>query len=110
MSDSLAPEQRVKAAQLLAATLEVNPHSEQLLLILFSTDDANAEELAATLDGLVNPAFPTTLGVTPPHFRPDYAERLRMVDILRAQEVDANVLANLDRAREQLVLLAAQPQ
>ena len=43
----------------------------------------------------------------PPHFRPDYAQRLRLVDVLLAQVTDANVLASLVRAREQLAAVVA---
>ena len=111
-ADSLSPALRVKAARLLAATLEVNPHGEQLLQALFASQDAGVRQLAAALDGLVNPSFPTTLGPSgtipaPPHFRPDYAQRLRLVDVLLAQVTDANVLASLVRAREQLAAVVA---
>jgi hypothetical protein len=113
MADSLDPALRVKAARLIAATLELNPHGEQLLQALFVSQDAGVRQIAAAIDGLVNPEFPTTLkqgGIIPPppRFRPDYAQRLRLVDILRAQVTDPSVLTSLDSAREQLSLRATE--
>jgi hypothetical protein len=99
-SDSLSGPLRVEAARLLAVTLEVNPHGGQLLQTLFTSQDADQKQLAAAIDGLVNP---------PPRVRPDYAERLQLVDTLRAQVTDPNLLANLDRAREQLAAQTEAP-
>ena len=109
MADSLSVTLRVRAARLLAVTLEVNPQGEQLLQILFVAQDADSRQITAALDGLVNPSLPTSLGVpVPPRFQTDYADRLRLVDILRAQVTDTNVLASLNNAREELVALTAQ--
>jgi hypothetical protein len=109
MADSLSAALRVKAARLMAVTLEVNPHGEQLLQILFAAQDADPRQIAAVLDGLVNPSIPTALGIpAPPRYRPDFVQRLRLVDILRAQVTDTNVLASLNSAREELVALATQ--
>ena len=108
-ADSLSPTLRVKAARLMAVTLEVNPHGDQFLQILVTAQDADPRQIAAAIDGLVNPSIPTALGIPAPlRYRPDYVQRLRLVDILRAQVTDTNVLTSLNSAREQLVALASQ--
>ena len=109
MADSLSVTLRVRAARLLAVTLEVNPRGEQLLQILFVAQDTDSRQIAAALEGLVDPSIPTTLDVAvSPKIRPDFLERLRLVDILRAQVTDTNVLSSLNNAREELVALASQ--
>ena len=110
-SESLTTAQRMRATRLLAATVEVNPRGARLLQALFTAQDIDPKLLARAIDGLVNPNFVTTLGIpSPPPYRPDYAERLRLVDSLRAQVTDTNVLASLDNAREELAALAGQAE
>jgi hypothetical protein len=95
------------ATRYLAATLEVNPDAEQLLRGLAADPNADARVLDAAVDGLANPNFPVTFGrVTtvpaPPHFKPDYPRRIRVLDSLRSSFTDDNARAYADQAKVEL--------
>jgi hypothetical protein len=97
----------VQATRYLAATLEVNPEAEQLLHGLAADPNADARVLDAAVDGIANPSFPVTLGrVTtvppPPHFKPDYSRRIRLLDSLRSSFADDNTRAYADQAKAEM--------
>jgi hypothetical protein len=97
----------VEATRYLAATLEVNPDAEQLLRGLAADPNADARVLAAAVDGLANPNFPVTFGrvaavPAPPHFKPDYPRRIRVLDSLRSSFTDDNARAYADQAKTEL--------
>ena len=96
-----------EATRYLAATLEINPEAEQLLRGLVADPNADARVLYAAVDGLANPSFPVSFGrVTavpaPPHFKPDYSRRLRVLDSLRSSFTDDTTRAYADQARADL--------
>jgi hypothetical protein len=96
-----------EATRYLAATLEVNPDAEQILRGLAADPSADGQVLDAAVDGVANPSFPVTFGrVTtippPPHFKPDYSRRIRMLDTLRSSFVDDNARAYADQAKAEL--------
>lgn len=97
----------VEATHYLAATLEVNPEAEQILRGLAADPNADVRVLDAAVDGLANPSFPVTLGrvatvPAPPHFKPDYARRIRVLDSLRSSFVDDSARAYADQAKAEL--------
>jgi hypothetical protein len=97
----------VEATRYLAATLEVNPDAEQLLRGLAADPNADVLVLNAAVDGLANPNFPVTLGrvatvPAPPHFKPDYSRRIRVLDSLRSSFADDNARAHADQAKVEL--------
>lgn len=106
-SNSLTLPNLVEATRYLAATMEVNPNAEQLLTGLAADPNADARVLYAALEGLANPSFPVSLGrrlpvAAPPHFKPDYQERLALLDSLRAAVADENFRARADQAKMEL--------
>jgi len=106
-SNALNPSNLVDATRYLAATMELNPIGEQLLRGLPTDPNLDAGMLNAAVDGLVNPNFPVTLGqsssiVPPPHFKPDYASRLRVLDALRSAVADENFHNSVDQAKAEL--------
>ena len=106
-SSSLTPANLVDATRYLAATMELNPIGEQLLRGLTADSNPDARMLSAAVDGLANPSFPVTLGrgsslPGPPHFKPDYALRLRTLDALRVAITDENFRASVDQAKTDL--------
>jgi hypothetical protein len=106
-SESLTPSNQADATRYLAATLEVNPLAEQLLRALATDPDTDMRVLSMALDGLANPAFPISFGretsvPAPPHFKPDYSARLRVLDSLRAAVTDESFRVHADQARTEL--------
>jgi hypothetical protein len=106
-SNSLTLPNLVEATRYLAATMEVNPNAEQLLAGLAADPSADARVLYAALEGLANPSFSVSLGrrlpvAAPPHFKPDYQERLALLDSLRAAVADENFRARSDQAKLEL--------
>jgi hypothetical protein len=96
-----------QATRYLAATLEVNPDAEQLLRGLAADPNADARVLDAAVDGIADPGFPVTFGrVTavppPPHFKPDYPRRIRVLDSLRSTFADDNARAYADQAKTEM--------
>ena len=89
-----------RAAQLLGATVELNPHAEELLLALVSNDPSWALMAAV---GLETPRFVTRLGMAPPaRMKADPALRLRILTSLRAAVTDETVAARLEEARAKI--------
>lgn len=112
-SSSLTLPNLVDATRYLAATLELNPVAEQLLRGLPTDPNLDARLLYAAVDGLSNPSFPVTLGraaaaVVPPHFKPDYALRVRVLDLLRTAVADENFRASVDQAKTELQMRWAE--
>ncbi len=97
----------VEATRYLAATLEVNPDAEQLLHGLAADPNADARVLNAAVDGLANPSFPVTFGrvvpvPAPPHFKPDYPRRIRVLDGLRSSFADDGARAYADQMKAEM--------
>jgi len=95
---------QVEATRYLAATMEVNPDVEQLLRALAADPATDLRLLRAAVDGLANPNFPVSFGrdvavTAPPHFRPDYAERIRLLESLRSSFTDEDLRAYIDQAK-----------
>ena len=106
-SESLTPPNQVDATRYLAATMEVNPIAEQLLRGLAADPNADVRGLYAAVEGLANPSFPVNFGrdasiSAPPHFKPDFSARLRVLDGLRAVVTDESFRAHADQARMEL--------
>jgi len=106
-SESLTLTNAMDATRYLAATMEVNPLTEQLLRGLAADPTTDARLLYSAVDGLANPSFPVSFGheasiPAPPHFRPDYPARLRLLDGLRAAITDENFRVHADQARMEL--------
>ena len=106
-SGALTLPNQVDATRYLAATMEVNPDAEQLLRALASYPNTDSRLLYAAVDGLANPGFPVSFGrelpvPAPPHFKPDYAARMRMLESLRSSSADDNLHAYLDQAKTEL--------
>jgi hypothetical protein len=97
----------VEATRYLAATLEVNPEAEQILRGLAADPNADVQVLDAAVDGLDNPSFPVNFGrvapvTAPPHFKPDYPRRMRVLDSMRSSFTDDSVRAYADQAKAEL--------
>jgi hypothetical protein len=93
-----------RATMLLAATVETNPRGAELLEGLAGNVDLVAEAVV----GLRSPEFSSRLirfpGVKPPpHFKPDYALRLRIAENLRQAVTDEAAAASLDQLRSNLM-------
>jgi len=102
-SSALNPAAKVRATMLLAATVETNPQGAELIESLAG----NAVLLEAALAGLGAPDFSSRLvrgtGITPPpHFKPDYALRLRIVENLRQAVTDETLGGVIERVRSSL--------
>ncbi len=103
-SGSLTVPSLVEATRCLAATMEVNPDADQLLRGLAADPTADLRVLYAAVDGLANPSFPVNFGSdaaipAPPHFRPDYALRIRLLESLRSSFTDESLRAYVDQAK-----------
>ena len=97
----------VEATHYLAATLEINPDAEQLLRGVAADPNVDARVLYAAVDGLANPNFPVSFAPVaevpaPPHFKPDYPRRIRLLDSLRSSFTDENIRAYADQAKTDL--------
>jgi hypothetical protein len=97
----------VDATRYLAATMEVNPDAEQLLRGLASDPNTDSRLLYAAVDGIANPVFRVSFGraapvPAPPHFKPDYAARMRMLESLRSSFTDNDLRAYIDQAKAEL--------
>jgi hypothetical protein len=102
-SKTLTASGKVRAATLLAATVEVNPRAADVLAGM-AGDGVLVE---AALTGLLQPDFPTRLArgtgiVPPPHFQPDYALRLRLLDHLRQAVTDETIGPAFEQVRQKL--------
>jgi len=97
----------VDATRYLAATMEVNPEGEQLVRGLAGDPTIDARLLYAAIDGVANPGFSVSLGhdtpiPAPPHFKPDYAGRMRLLESLRSSVTDDGLRAYIDQAKAEL--------
>lgn len=106
-SGALTPPNLVDATRYLAATMEVNPDAEQLLRGLVADANTDPQLLYAVVDGVANPGFPVSFGrelpiPAPPHFKPDYAGRMRMLVSLRSSVTDDDLRAYIDQAKGEL--------
>ena len=104
---NLPPPLRVQATRLLAATLEVNPHAEELVGTLVASPDADKQLASAALEGLANAAFSNafqqeTSVLAPPHFEIDYATRIKLIDAALALTADADWHGRLEQAKARL--------
>lgn len=92
-----------RATLLLAATVETNPRGAELLQSLAG----NAALVTAAVTGLGTPDFTSRLVRTPgikppPHFKPDYALRLRIAENLRQVVTDETVGSSLEQLQSNL--------
>jgi hypothetical protein len=106
-SGALTLSNRARATRLVAATIEVNPVAEQLLREMFADADTDPTLLYAALDGLADPSFASDFVQLnalqpPPHFAPDYAMRLRVLNDLTAEGANEQIDFLRERARAQL--------
>ena len=112
-SGSLTMPRLVDATRFLAATMEINPDAEQLLRGLAADPNADARVLYAVVDGLANPNFPVSFEPgaafpVPPHFKPDFAARIRMLESLRLSFTDADLRGYVDQVRAELQTRGAE--
>ena len=103
----------VEATRYLAATLEVNPDAEQLIRGVAADPNVDARVLCAAMDGLANPDFPVSFARSatvpaPPHFKPDYSRRIRLLDSLRSSLTDDNARGCADQAKAELQTRATE--
>ncbi len=103
----------VDATRYLAATMEVNPDGEQLIRGLAGDPAADARVLYAAIDGVANPGFPVSFGrdtpvPAPPHFKPDYAGRMRLLENLRSSVTEDDLRAYIDQAKVELQAHSAE--
>ena len=95
-SPDLNPASRQRAALLLGATVELNPHVEELLLALSGTDQSLA---GMAVVGLETPRFASRLGMTPAfRIKADYPLRLRILAALRATVTEESLVTRLEQA------------
>ena len=106
-SGALTLPNQVDATRYLAATMEVNPDAEPLLRALASDPTTDSHLLYAAVDGIANPVFRVSFGrglpvLPPPHFKPDYTARMRMLESLRSSVTDDDLRAYVDQAKAEL--------
>ncbi|HVM59420.1 MAG TPA: hypothetical protein VMV72_01005 [Verrucomicrobiae bacterium] len=106
-SGTLTPPNLADATRYLAATMEVNPEAESLLRGLAGDPGTDSHLLYAAVDGLADPAFRVSLAheipvPPPPHFRPDYAARMRLLESLRSSTTDDELRVYIDQAKAEL--------
>ena len=106
-SGSLTMPRLVDATRYLAATMEINPDAEQLLRGLVADPNADPRMLYAAVDGLRNPNFAVDFGPeavipAPPHFKPDFGGRIRMLENLRLSFTDADLRGYVDQVKTEL--------
>ena len=107
-SPTLTDAVKQRAAQLLGATVELNPHAEELLLALAGSAPTWAVWMVT---GMETPGFITRLGITPPTpFTPDFALRLKIVTDLRAAVTNESLAVWLDSARTKIAQRAGAAQ
>ncbi len=106
-SGALTPANQAVATRYLAATMELNPEAELILRGLVADANTDTRLLYSAVDGLSNPSFPVSFGRVapippPPHFKPDYGRRMRVLDNLRSAFTDETARAYADQARADL--------
>ena len=101
----LNPAGRQRAALLLGATVELNPHVEELLLALTGNDPSLAGMAGV---GLETPRFVSRLGITPSaRIKADYALRLRILAALRATVTEESLVTRLEQAHVKIAQRAS---
>ena len=99
-SPDLNPTGRQRAALLLGACVEFNPHVEELLRALTGNDPALA---AMAVAGLETPRFASRLGITPTlRIKADYALRLRILTALRSTATEESLVTRLEQAQAKI--------
>jgi len=99
-SPNLNPTGRQRAVLLLGACVELNPHVEELLLVLTGNDQSLA---AMAVAGLETPRFASRLGITSsPRIKADYALRLRILTALRSAVTEESLVARLEQAQAKI--------
>jgi hypothetical protein len=114
-SDGLTFANRMMATRYLAATLEVNPHGQDLLRSLFASPSTDLRLLYAALDGLADPAIIPGDGQTlslpaPQRPEPDFEARVELLDEFGSAATDERLLEHMDQARAALMARWAQLQ
>lgn len=99
---------QVRATRSLAGTLELNAQAESLLRTLFNDAEVDMRLLFAAVDGIASPRSPMDLGSLIPlpqtgQTKPDYAQRVRLLDSLRALVADDRLREHEEAAREELM-------
>jgi cell division protein FtsB len=107
-SDSLSFANKVTATRYLAATMEVNPHAEEILRSLFAAPATDARLLYAAVDGIANPGPPAMEAQdptvpSPVPVEPDFSRRVQVLDELGASVTDEDLLSHIELGREQLM-------
>jgi hypothetical protein len=115
-SDSATLTTKSRVLRYIAATFEVNPRADEILRSVLTNPDVDPVIVRAAIDGLTNPTFGSRLAILtrtppPPHFRPDYATRLRWLDMARSAVVDDKLRETIEQNRESLMAqwTAAEP-
>jgi len=98
---------RERGTFLMAATVEVNPRAEELLQSVFAAVPANPRLREAALAGIETPDFTTDLRQganfpAPPHFRPDYFQRLGAVETWGTVVTDQQFSVMIERVHTRL--------
>ncbi len=112
-SDALTLANKLTATRYLAATLEVNPHGQDLLRSLFASPATDLRVLYAALDGLADPTIAPgdgqalTLPV-PQRPEPDFEMRMELLDEFGSAATDERLLTHMDQARAALMARWAQ--
>jgi hypothetical protein len=114
-SDGLTFPSKITATRYLAATLEVNPHGQELLRSLFASPATDLRLLYAALDGLADPTIVPGEGQTvslsaPQRPEPDFESRVELLDEFGSAATDERLLEHMDQARAALMARWAQAQ
>lgn len=111
-SPSLTLPNRLKVARYLAANIELNPEIEDQVRAAMVDARIDVRLLYGIVDGLANPSFAVSLANVPPppHFRPDFQYRVRLLDYLRTGMTDERLRAYTVQAREELLGRWAQAE
>lgn len=112
-SDALTFANKMMATRYLAATLEVDPHGQDLLRSLFASPTTDLRLLYAALDGIANPTIVPGDGQTlalpvPQRPEPDFETRVELLDEFGSAATDERLLDHMDQARAALMARWAQ--
>jgi hypothetical protein len=107
-SGSLTLANQVDATRYLAATMEVNPDAESLLRGLAADTNSDVRALYAAVDGIANPNFHVSFGrdgvaTASPRIKPDYAERIRLLEGLRSSFTNEDLRAYIDQMKAEAI-------
>jgi hypothetical protein len=106
-STTLDAANNLRATRLVAATVEVNPHGEELLQALFAAPSADGRLIAQAVEGLERPDFETLFSKNPavpapPRVAVDLELRLRLLAAAAAVSTDAAWQERIKTARANL--------